>query len=187
MFELIRRYEPIRSTTGKIYRPRAYGARLDDLSWGGWLVFFPLSEGTVVATTRETAQGSFESMTLWAAGLSTVDLHSALERALELEPEPLLTSHLRGLERLEHEAVEQAEILEGAAAVARRTAEVAAERRTETASNLANAAADAARESARLHEEAAAASRVEAEILEHQAAEEMEGKPFAGKKRRAGS
>jgi hypothetical protein len=171
MFQLIQRYALITDTSGKVYRPAAYGAPQDDLTWSGWLVFFPLSAGAAVATTRETTQSSRDALAAWAAAISAVYLQGALERALELQPEAALAAQLRGMEQLESEAEGQAEVLERAASVARRTAEIAAERRAETAKDLTNAAAEAARTSAILHEETAAASRAEAEILERQALE----------------
>jgi hypothetical protein len=56
MFQLIQRYALITDTSGKVYRPAAYGAPQDDLTWSGWLVFFPLSAGAAVATTRDDAE-----------------------------------------------------------------------------------------------------------------------------------
>jgi hypothetical protein len=170
MFQLVHEYELVVDVSGDVYRPRAYGALQDDLTWGGWLVFFPQNIGAsaVVATPRETTQASWEALRNWAAAISPVYLEGALARALELEPEVALAARLRELERVEREAIDQAAIHKSAAAVARRTAELAADQRASTAADLTTVAAEAARRSATLHEEAAAVSRAEADVIERE-------------------
>ena len=120
MFRRIRNY-PIMVTTGRSYRPRAYGAQQLDGTWGGWLVFFPPDRGSAIASDRETTQSTFEALTVWAAGLTSVYLEGALARALTLAQPP---SVLTQLEEAEYDALEDAEQLESAAELERVAAEV---------------------------------------------------------------
>jgi hypothetical protein len=120
MFRRIRNY-PSMVTTGRSYRPRAYGAQQLDGAWGGWLVFFPLGGGLAIASDRETTQSTFEALTVWAAGLTPVYLEGALARALTLAQPP---SVLTQLEEAEYDALEDAEQLESAAELERVAAEV---------------------------------------------------------------
>ena len=119
MFRRIRNY-PIMVTTGRSYRPRAYGSQQLDGAWGGWLVFFPPDRGSI-ASDRETTQSTFEALTVWAAGLTPVYLEGALARALTLAQPP---SVLTQLEEAEYDALEDAEQLESAAELERVAAEV---------------------------------------------------------------
>ena len=120
MFRRIRNY-PIMMTTGRSYRPRAYGAQQLDATWGGWLVFFPPGGGLAIASDRETTQSTFEALTVWAAGLTPVYLERALARALTLaQPPGVLTQ----LEEAEYDALEEAERLESAAELEHVAAEV---------------------------------------------------------------
>jgi hypothetical protein len=83
-FQMLRiaEFEPIVSAGGVVYRPRVYADHNTAL-WDGYLVFFPLSMGTVVSTPRETTQSDFTSLQTWASGLDRVYLEGALARALE--------------------------------------------------------------------------------------------------------
>jgi hypothetical protein len=171
MFQLVHTYELITGPLGRVYRPRVYGQPQANGLWDGWLVFFPISAGSVVATERATTQDSIEALIDWAAALSLDDLHVGLERALELQPDAPVAAELLRLQRLETEALDQADTLEQAAAVARRAAEVAGERRAHAAADLAHAQAEDARTSANVHEVSASIDRAEAELNEQQAAE----------------
>jgi hypothetical protein len=143
MFELVRTYEPIADATGIVYRPRAYGEVQPDGSWDGWLVFFPIPAGTAIGTDRETTQLSFADLVRWSSTISLVYLEGALERALRMQLEPALSARFAELALPEREALEDAAVLEEAAAQAREDAVVAM--------------SDAA-----VHEAAAAAARAEA-------------------------
>ena len=129
MFELVHRYDIISSARGARYRPSVYAEPDVDGGWSAWIVFFPVSGGPPVATDRETTQSTYPALVDWAASLTATYLEGALDRALNLEPS-LATSRSAGLERLQHEALIQAETLERAAALARDVAGVAAERIT---------------------------------------------------------
>jgi hypothetical protein len=109
------------ATSGRSFRPGAYGSQQLDGTWGGWLVFFPLGGGSAIASDRETTQSTFEALTVWAAGLTPVYLEGALARALSLAQPP---SVLTQLEEAEYDALEEAERLESAAEVERAAAEV---------------------------------------------------------------
>ena len=169
MFHTIEQY-PLIHLGGRTYRPRVYGEPQPDGSWGGWIVFFPLDGNPAVATDRETTQSTLESLRLWAAGLTSVYLEGALERALLLAAEPPI---LANLNEAEHAALEDAERLhaaadieratadidEAAAAAARADAERIKEERLVTESALAAADEDAAMIEAALHERAAGQAR----------------------------
>ena len=132
MFELVHRYDIISSARGARYRPSVYAEPDVDGRWSAWIVFFPVSGGPPVATDRETTQSAYPALVDWAASLTATYLEGALDRALNLEPS-LATSRLAGLERLQDEALTQAETFERAAALARDVADVAAERITRAA------------------------------------------------------
>ena len=120
MFQRIQQYSPIHYGR-RTYRPRLYGELQADGSWGGWIVFFPLDRSPAVATDRETTQRTFESLAVWAAGLTPVYLEGALVRALDLAAAPLI---LATLDAAEYAALEDAEMLETAAEIERATATV---------------------------------------------------------------
>ena len=169
MFHRIQQYALIHYR-GQTYRPRVYGEPQPDGSWGGWIVFFPLSSSPAVATDRETTQSTLESLAVWAAGLTAVYLEGALERALQLAAEPLV---LANLNKAEYAALEDAERLqtaadieratanidEAAAVAARADAERIREERLATESALAAADEAAATIEADLHERAAGQAR----------------------------
>jgi len=155
---------------GRTYRPRVYGEPQPDGTWAGWIVFFPVDGSPAVATDAETTQSTFESLAVWAAGLTSVYLEGALVRALQLAAEPLI---LANLSEAEYAALEDAERLqtaadieratadidEAAAAAARADAERIREERLLTESALATADEAAATIEADLHERAAGQAR----------------------------
>jgi hypothetical protein len=170
MFHRIQQYELIEAA-GRWYRPRAYGDPQPDGMWDGWLVFFPLRHGIAVAPPRpETTQSTVTALTVWAAGLSSVYLEGALDRALRLvEQAPIITrltdaeyEALADAERLEAEAeVERtaAEIDEAAARAARDDAERLRGERLVTEGAVAAVEEEAAKVEATIHEQAARRAR----------------------------
>jgi len=138
MFQLVRRYNVITDTEGSAYQPRAYGELQADGSWDGWLVFFPVPAGVVIATNRETTQSSYVNLVRWSAALPPVHLQDALDRALRIQLEPAFRARLGEFSGRDDEVEPEM---------------AAAEARTE--------ADDRARE-AEAHERAAAAARAEA-------------------------
>ena len=171
MFQLVHTFELITGPLGRLYRPRAYGQPQANGLWDGWLVFFPTNAGSVVATERATTRDSIEALIDWAAALSLDYLQLGLERALELQPDAPVAAELQRLQRLETQALDQADTLEQAAVVARRAAIVAGERRAHAAADLAHAEAADATTSAGVHELSASIDRAEAELHEQKAAE----------------
>jgi hypothetical protein len=169
VFHRIQQY-PLVHYGGQRYRPRVYGDRQPDGSWGGWIVFFPLDGSPAVATDRETTQSTLESLGVWATGLTSVYLEGALVRALQLAAEPLV---LANLTEAEYAALDDAERLqtaadieratanidEAAAAAARADAERIREERLVTETALAAADEAAATIEADLHERAAGRAR----------------------------
>jgi hypothetical protein len=162
MLALAHHFDELLTSPDGTYRARVYGQVQEDGMWGGWLVFFPVPGGRVIATDRETTQSSLANLSYWASGLTHLYLHGALERALELQPEAQLARELDQLERLEASAEARAETLESAASAARaesRLAEVARER---TEERLLGAIAETADEEAEALEQAARQARSEA-------------------------
>jgi len=66
---------------GRTYRARVAGAESGNGMWRGWIEFVS-TDGTVVASGRETTQPNREDTFYWATGLTEVYLEGALERAL---------------------------------------------------------------------------------------------------------
>jgi hypothetical protein len=169
VFQRVHQY-PLFHYDGRSYRPRAYGQPQPDGGWGGWVVFFPLDGNPAVATDRETTQRTFQSLRVWAAGLTSTYLEGALVRALQLAAEPLI---LADLDEAEYAALEDAEALqtaadleratanvdEAAAAAARASAERIRDERLAAESALAAADEAAATVQADLHERAAGQAR----------------------------
>jgi hypothetical protein len=120
VFQRIQQY-PLIHYSGQTYRPRVYGEPQTDGNWAGWIVFFPLNSRPAVATDRETTQTTFESLSIWAAGLTPVYLEGALVRALQLAAEPVI---LATLNEAEYAALEDAEMLQTAADIKRATADI---------------------------------------------------------------
>jgi hypothetical protein len=144
MFQLVRQYGTVVDAAGHgVYHARAYGELQADGWWSGWLVFFPFSAGTAVATDRETTQSTFAGLVRWSSAIDSVYLEGALERALRLQPAATITGRLAELALLEHQAAEDAAVLE-------------------TAAEQARAESDAAEREAAAHERAAAAAWAEA-------------------------
>jgi hypothetical protein len=137
MFQLVRKYDLITDADGSVYQPRAYGELQADGSWDGWLVFFPIPAGVVIATDRETTESSYVNLVRWSAALPPVYLQDALDRAVRIQLEPAFRARLAEFSRADEVEPELA----------------AAEARTE--------ADDRARE-AEAHERAAAVARAEA-------------------------
>src|SRR5215203_5019760 len=123
MLALAHHYDELLTSTAGRYRARVYGQAMEDGMWGGWIVFFPVGGGRVIATDRETTQSNLDQLAYWASGLTHTYLHGALDRALTLQPEATLSRELDRLERLESAAATRAVTLEGAAEVARAEAE----------------------------------------------------------------
>ena len=165
MFHRIQQY-PLLHYGGRAYRPRVYGGSQQDGSWGGWIVFFPLDGSPAVATDAETTQNTFESLGVWAAGLTAVYLEGALVRALQLAAEPLVLAYLN---EAEYAALEDAEILQTAANIERATANI-----DEAAAAAARADAERIREERLVTESALAADEaaatIEADLHERTAA-----------------
>ena len=162
MLALAHHYDELVTSAKGTYRARVYGAAQDDGMWGGWLVFFPVGNGPVISTDRETTQSSLADLGYWASGLTHLYLHGALERALALQPDAQLAAELERLERIEASAESRAETLEAAASVARAESRLAEAAREKTEDRLLGAIADTAKADAKAHERAAAASRAEA-------------------------
>ena len=85
MFQPVYEFDLIRSKADITYRPRAYGELDPTGRWNGWLVFFPVSAGSVISTARETTQLSLPALVDWAGGLTRGYLSGALVRALDLQ------------------------------------------------------------------------------------------------------
>jgi hypothetical protein len=162
MLALAHHYDELLTSAAGTYRARVYGEAQADGMWGGWLVFFPVGGGRVIATDRETTQSSLADLSYWASGLTHLYLHGALERALQLQPEATLARELDRLESLEVSAEARAETLESAAAAARAEARLSKVERERTAERILGTIAETAETDAELHERAAAASRREA-------------------------
>jgi hypothetical protein len=144
MFQLVRQYGTVVDSAGGVYQARAYGEPRADGSWDGWLVFVPIGADTPVATDRETTQNSLANLVRWSSTVGSVYLEGALERALQLQPGASISARLAELALFDREAVEDAAVLETAAAQA-------------------HADSDAAARDAAVHERAATVARTEAQ------------------------
>jgi hypothetical protein len=67
---------------GRTYRARVAGAESGNGMWRGWIEFVS-SDGTMVASGRETTQPNREDTIYWATGLTAVYLEGALDRTLD--------------------------------------------------------------------------------------------------------
>ena len=166
MLALAHHYDKLFTSPSGTYRARVYGEVRDDGMWNGWLVFFPVGGGRVVATNRETTQPSFADLTYWASGLTPVYLEGALVRALSLQPELELARELEELERLEATAAVRAETLETEAELARAESRLAGAARERTEDRFLGAVAATSEAEAAAHEQAATAARNTAEAAE---------------------
>jgi hypothetical protein len=149
VFQRIQQY-PLVHYDGRWYRPRVYGEPQRDGTWGGWIVFFPLDGNPAVATDRETTRRTFESLGVWAAGLTSIYLEGALVRALQLAAEQLI---LANLDEAEYAALHDADMLQTAADIERATAHI-----DEAAADAARADAERIREERLVTESALAAA-----------------------------
>ena len=66
------------------YVAQAWGRRMDDGRWEGYLVFLPLARGFARRTGRETTQANLEALAYWVTGLEPVYLEGALARSYPL-------------------------------------------------------------------------------------------------------
>lgn len=166
MLALAHHYDEPVSFGGVTYRCRVYGGADDEGRWGGWIVFFPMGGGRVIATDRETTQATLPDLSYWASGLTHTYLHGALERAVALQPEAQLARELVRLERMEETAELRAETLEAAAALARTESRLAEAEREQTEKRLLAAVANEAEADAEVHEKAAALAREQAQAAD---------------------
>jgi hypothetical protein len=142
MFRRIRNY-PIMATSGRSFRPRAYGSQQLDGSWGGWLVFFPPGGGSAIASDRETTQ-------LEEAEYDALEEAERLESAAEVERAAAEVDTTAAAQaRIDAEQIRRDRIAtEGALAETEATlAAAAAEVHAEAAREARAVAADAARRS----------------------------------------
>src|SRR5918994_4423947 len=101
MLELVHEYPEVIQSGSAAYHARAYGEREENGHWGGYLIFVPVAGGRIAASDRETTQTTFEALDHWAGTLSWVYLEGALTRALDRQPEVLLSSRLTEFDRAE--------------------------------------------------------------------------------------
>jgi hypothetical protein len=74
----------VQDRDGGTYVTQAWGGRMDNGRWEGWLVFLPVSHGFARRTGRETTQANLEALAYWVTGLELVYLEGALERSYPL-------------------------------------------------------------------------------------------------------
>lgn len=85
MGELIHEFSVrVKDRDGGTYITQAWGDRMGDGRWEGWLEFLPLSRGFARRTGRETTQANLEALAYWVTGLEPVYLEGALERSYPL-------------------------------------------------------------------------------------------------------
>jgi hypothetical protein len=85
MAELIHEFSiHVKDRDAERYLTQAWGRRMDDGRWEGWLVFLPRAHGFARRTRRETTQASLEALAYWVTGLEPVYLEGALERSYPL-------------------------------------------------------------------------------------------------------
>jgi hypothetical protein len=66
------------------YVAQAWGRRMEDGRWEGWLVFLPVDRGFARRTGRETTQSNLDALAYWVTGLEVVYLEGALDRSVPL-------------------------------------------------------------------------------------------------------
>ncbi len=135
--EQVRDFPAILQTPEGGYVARAYADQQLGGLWEGWLAFFPLAGGAVLATDRETTQSKRSDVDYWAGGLTVTYLEGALRRALDRRPEVQLARLIARAESAEAYARAEVEMYEAAAAEAR-----AAARRAEASRRSAEAHLD---------------------------------------------
>ena len=163
MLALAHHYDEPVTTDGITYIARVYSARLSDGMWGGWIVFFPVGGGRVIATDRETTQSSVADLGYWASGLTPTYLHGALLRAVALQPEEQLATELERLERLEAAAGIRADTLDAAAEAAHNESIIASRARELTEDRFLATVAEVSKADAETHEAAAEILRKQSE------------------------
>jgi hypothetical protein len=85
MAELLHEFSTrIRDRQASEYLAQAWGRRMENSRWEGWLVFLPLERGFARRTARETTQASLEALAYWVTGLEPVYLEGALDRSVPL-------------------------------------------------------------------------------------------------------
>jgi hypothetical protein len=166
MLALAHHYDEPVGAGGLVYRARVYGGVQSDGRWGGWIVFFPMDGGRVIATDRETTQRSLADLAYWASGLTHTYLDGALDRALALQPEEQFAKELNRLEQEEASAALRAASHEAAAAAARTESRLAEAARERTEERFLETLADTAESEAEAHEIAAELSREDARAAE---------------------
>ena len=66
------------------YVAQAWGRRMEDGRWEGWLVFLPVDRGFARRTARETTQSNLDALAYWVTGLEPVYLEGAVDRSVPL-------------------------------------------------------------------------------------------------------
>ena len=85
MAELIHEFTTqVQSRDEGLYLAQAWGRRMEDGRWEGWLVFLPIVQGFARRTGRETTQANLDALAYWVAGLEPVYLEGALDRSVPL-------------------------------------------------------------------------------------------------------
>ena len=85
MAELIHEFTiKVKGREGNAYITQAWGHRMEDGRWEGWLLFLPIARGFARRTGRETTQANLEALAYWVAGLEPVYLEGALDRSYPL-------------------------------------------------------------------------------------------------------
>ncbi|HEY7518555.1 MAG TPA: hypothetical protein VIE36_09715 [Methylomirabilota bacterium] len=85
MAELIHEFTTRVKDRGAVsYVAQAWGRRMEDGRWEGWLVFLPVTRGFARRTGRETTQANIEALAYWVTGVEPVYLEGALERSYPL-------------------------------------------------------------------------------------------------------
>ncbi len=84
MLEFLKQYRRLVTTGGgPAYAARAYAAQSPTGAWEAWFAFFPVNGGRIVTSGPETFAETLDALDLWTKRISSLDLHSALERALD--------------------------------------------------------------------------------------------------------
>ena len=69
MAELIHEFTTqVKDRDAGVYVVQAWGRRMEDERWEGWLVFLPLARGFARRTGRETTQANLEAIADWVTG-----------------------------------------------------------------------------------------------------------------------
>jgi hypothetical protein len=85
MAELIHEFTtPVKDHQVGSYVAQAWGRRMEDGRWEGYLMFLPLARGFARRTGRETTQANLAALAYWVTGLEPVYLEGALDRSYPL-------------------------------------------------------------------------------------------------------